>query len=144
MKTEQEYLYVFTLEDANRMLPLVTSVVSEIVEHYGALMELTDTSERFADAVGPKPSREQRFQLQDMETEMERHRQWIDSAVFELFTLGVELKDYELGIVDFPGRFGGDAVYLTWQLGEEEIKFWHSLESSYMDRQHIAFKDAAA
>lgn len=56
----------------------------------------------------------------------------------ELFEMGVQLKDYSRGLIDFPSMREGRVVLLCWQLGEkEEIEFWHELEAGFAGRQPL-------
>ena len=55
--------------------------------------------------------------------------------VQELNALGVELKDYYTGLVDFPGWMNGHEVYLCWRLGEPEVAHWHELDAGFAGRQ---------
>src|SRR5436190_10901410 len=51
--------------------------------------------------------------------------------------LGGEVKDLDSGLVDFPGRRGGDEILLCWRLGEKRIEFWHSLDGGFAGRRPI-------
>lgn len=65
----------------------------------------------------------------------------IDGYVAELGELGVEFKDYERGLLDFPGERDGRAVYLCWQLGEPAVRFWHELDAGFPGRRPVDFPD---
>ena len=123
------------------MLPLVEVIVRDIVENFIGLNKKTEEFLIYRDVVGARPNRDQQIELEEIDSDIELHRKAVDSAVFELFTLGVEMKDYELGIVDFPASLGSEPVYLTWQLGELSIRHWHALDASYMDRHQIVTDD---
>jgi hypothetical protein len=53
-------------------------------------------------------------------------------------SLGVELKDLELGLVDFPAERGGRRVLLCWQYGEPEVAFWHGADEGFAGRKPLA------
>jgi uncharacterized protein DUF2203 len=55
----------------------------------------------------------------------------------EVDTLGVQIKDIQMGLVDFPSKLLGKNVLLCWRLGEEAVEFYHDLESGYAGRQPI-------
>ena len=55
----------------------------------------------------------------------------------ELASLGVEMKDPEIGLVDFPARLDGRIVYLCWKLGEETIDHWHELTTGFGGREPV-------
>jgi hypothetical protein len=53
-------------------------------------------------------------------------------------SLGVELKDLELGLVDFPAERDGRRVFLCWQYGEPEVAYWHGTDEGFAGRKPIA------
>ena len=57
------------------------------------------------------------------------------SAMTELDTLGVQLKDFERGLIDFPSLRDGKVVLLCWQLGEgDELEWWHDVDAGFAGR----------
>jgi hypothetical protein len=55
----------------------------------------------------------------------------------ELDGLGVQIKDLDIGLIDFPTLYHGEEVLLCWKLGEKDIEFWHSLTDGYRGRRPI-------
>jgi len=55
----------------------------------------------------------------------------------EFHSREIEVKDLDRGLVDFPGIVGGKEVFLCWEEGEEDIEFWHDLESGYAGRTRL-------
>jgi hypothetical protein len=51
--------------------------------------------------------------------------------------LGGQIKDIETGLVDFPGKRGGEDILLCWKLGEKRIGYWHSVEGGFASRRPI-------
>lgn len=51
--------------------------------------------------------------------------------------LGIEIKDLNMGLIDFPSQVGGREVYLCWKLGEEHIAWWHELDTGYASRRPL-------
>ena len=49
----------------------------------------------------------------------------------------IHIKDIERGLLDFPAIIGGKEVFLCWELGEDNIEFWHDLETGYGGRERI-------
>jgi len=62
-------------------------------------------------------------------------------VVDRLLELGVEVKDPDVGLVDFPSRRGGEDVLLCWSAGEEAVEYWHDLEEGYAGRKPIDWED---
>ena len=61
----------------------------------------------------------------------------INGLIERVTSLGVEVKDLEMGLVDFRGERDGREVYLCWKLGEERVSFWHELNTGYATRQPL-------
>jgi hypothetical protein len=118
----------FTLEQANRSLPLVRRIVRDIVNTHE---QATQLQAKLDEAASPKAAKAVQEQL---DAAMAR----LQSYVEELGTVGVELKDYGTGLIDFRGRHQGREVYLCWKLGEEKIAYWHELHTGFAGRQPIA------
>lgn len=49
----------------------------------------------------------------------------------------IQIKDVERGLIDFPAVIGGREVFLCWEQDEDDIKFWHDLDSGYAGREHL-------
>ena len=129
----------FTPGEANAMLPLVRSIVRDISELAHSLRERHERlyragAEEEADDPFHAAYREERVHAQE---ELEADQQRLQGYVEELTKLGVELKDYFAGLVDFPCLRDGREVYLCWKLGEPEVGFWHELEAGFAGRQKL-------
>ncbi len=128
---------IFTPAEANATLPLVSAIVSDLVD---LSCELTERQQRLTLLMGDKagnprdPYHEELVQVQkDMEKETFRLREYVE----ELRSLGVEPKSGTEGLVDFPALLNGRKVYLCWKLGESRVLFWHDLEAGYVGRQPV-------
>jgi len=124
----------FTLEQANRTLPLVRKIVEDIVRQYAQWRERMQafeivTANARADMPDPRSDTLQR-EVQTLAAE-------IDGYLRELRELGIEFKGFENGLVDFPGELDGRVIYLCWQLGEPEIEHWHEIDAGFAGRQPL-------
>ena len=72
-----------------------------------------------------------------MEQELELKLDRLQALVEELGEVGCELKDYQMGLVDFIGRHKGRDVYLCWKLGESKVNYWHELQTGFNGRQPV-------
>jgi hypothetical protein len=61
----------------------------------------------------------------------------LQSLIQEIVDAGIEIKDIRRGLVDFPHWRGGEEVFLCWEMGEDELRFWHRIEDGYPGRQPI-------
>jgi hypothetical protein len=112
------------LPTARQMLPLVKSIVSDIVSWRMALTRLVPEQERLErhrrDLVWQE--RQRRYQIGEEMTAAEKH---LTTAVGELTALGVNLVDDESGEVDFPAKINGRSAAFNWKLGEDGVGHWH-------------------
>lgn len=130
----------FTVEEANHALPLVRSIVSDIVSFYADLHarreRLDAVKRRNSGSRGSMPT-EYNEELTQMENDLERDEEKLKGYIVELQSLGVELKDITKGLVDFPGLIDGREVCLCWMLGESEVAFWHEVDAGFVGRQSL-------
>lgn len=117
---------VFTLALANRALPYVSRIVDDITSVYARIIELRRGADKPG---GPDP---------DAEREYEKTMDRLGELVDELHAVGVELKDFELGLVDFPAIHQGRDVLLCWKRGEQTIDHWHEIDAGLSGRQPVA------
>lgn len=124
----------FTVEMANRMLPLVSRIVHDILDHYRTWQQTVEAFEiatALSRADRPTPEAES---LQRKAQELARE---IQGFLAELTDLGVEFKGFELGLVDFPGDVDGHQVMWCWKFGEPAVQHWHEIDAGYSARQPI-------
>ncbi|MEK7248368.1 MAG: DUF2203 domain-containing protein [Chloroflexota bacterium] len=61
----------------------------------------------------------------------------INGIVDRVRGMGIEIKDLDMGLLDFPSQVDGREVYLCWKLGEEHIAWWHETDTGYASRQPL-------
>lgn len=136
-QTPQTPQRVFSIEHANRALPLVRRVVADAMAQHRLIAELEQEAQR--DESGR--TREQTEALRDRcSAAVDRVRELAD----ELSEIGCLLKDAQRGLVDFPAMHEGRPVYLCWQFGEDHVSHWHELEAGFAGRSEIDAAFAAA
>jgi hypothetical protein len=72
-----------------------------------------------------------------MRAEMEAHLQRVRESVAEIDSIGAQVKDLEVGLLDFPCRIDDQVVLLCWRMGEPAIEHWHTVESGTKGRQPL-------
>ncbi len=111
------------LPTARQMLPLVRSIVTDIVDTQHRLAELSveqealDKNRRDLNWT----DRQRRYAVHE---EVARHEKSLAGAESELAALGLTLVDAGAGRVDFPTRINGRPAAFSWQLGEDAVQFW--------------------
>ncbi len=121
---------LFDLEKANRTLPLVSRIVRDIVGANTRMREAHLEARRCIE----NGKTEEAEALQDRLQEIGFERA---SFIDELEELGIELKDPNQGLIDFPAMLDGRVVYLCWRLGESSIGHWHELSAGFAGRQPV-------
>lgn len=124
----------YTVERANRTLPLVRRIVEDIVVNHQRWRERILELDLLASSV--------RADAPDARaTELEREAQVlardIDAFEGELQRLGIVLKDRRLGLIDFPAVVEGRQVWLCWRLGEPSVQFYHELDAGFGGRKPL-------
>jgi len=127
----------FTVAEANNMLPLVRVIVRDISELAEQLRERHERLTRQRPGDRSRLSDAHDEELQQAQTELERGQAKMQEYEGELKKLGIELKDYFTGLIDFPSVMNGRVVYLCWRLGESEVAHWHELEAGFAGRQKL-------
>lgn len=130
----------FTVDEANRTLPLLRMIVQDIVELYNDLDRRRD---RLVSLRGRSAGRSRgvddpyEAEVIQMETELETDVERLGSFIEELREIGAEMKDPAVGLVDFPAVLDGRDVYLCWRLGEPNVAYWHDLDSGVAGRREL-------
>jgi hypothetical protein len=127
----------FTPEEANAALdevrPLVERMVTQRRAHVDALTRQEELEARIRGNGGGIPPAE----LAGAAAEVEREARRLAKIVGELGELGVQVKDLDEGLVDFPALHHGETVLLCWKLGEDEIGYWHTVEDGFAGRRPL-------
>lgn len=128
----------FTLEEAQTLLPVLRSLLQRSIEGKRLIAqiekELQDLNHRILLSGGlfvevPKIARRR--------AERDKAIQAAKDALAEIEAIGVQVKDLDIGLLDFPCQVEGQIVLLCWKLGEEKIEYWHGLEEGFRGRKPI-------
>jgi hypothetical protein len=120
---------------------LVRKIVEDIVQ---LARELQDRHERLIRVLpeGRAAGAAHQEELLHVEAELRQDHDRMQDYERELQALGVELKDYRIGLIDFPSRMGEREVYLCWRAGEAEVGHWHELDAGFAGRQPLVAEAA--
>ena len=124
----------FTVEDANKTLPLLRRIVSDAVRDYWRWQEKVREYEEIA---GNRKVGQPSEDADRLEQETQQLARDIDGYIAEIRELGVEMKGIDTGLVDFPAELDGRPVLLCWQLGEESVQYWHEENAGFAGRQPV-------
>jgi len=128
-------MQLFTVEQANRTLPLVRKIVEDVVNQHRRWRETILELDLVSQSARPE---DQIVRVEELERDALALSRELDGYQRELQDLGIQLKDPRLGLVDFPSDIGGRTVLLCWRLGEPEVQFWHEANAGYAGRQPLS------
>lgn len=126
---------LYDIDEANLVLPLVRSIAKDIVDDFRLLR--TAGRERRVLEVEQSGGLEASKRLEALKDEVSEHSRRIEGYLEELSGLGIEVRDLELGLLDFPALIEGEPAYFSWRLGEERVSFWHPADCGFTDRQPV-------
>jgi len=146
VETERRY---FTVEEANKTLPLLRAIVADIVRQWKVVSELEQRLvpllEHRSRSTVPDDREDDPYleELTCRRAELEQEQETFRRYLRELEALGVELKGAHNGLCDFPSLRDGREVYLCWKLGEPRVAHWHELHGGYAGRQPLDAEELA-
>lgn len=121
----------FTVAEANALLPIIKPHIEQLVRSWQHIMvnqkqvvELLQEHPH-VDMGGPF--------LSIIANDIIRSQ----NAMMTIQALGVQLKDPNTGLIDFPCMYNGQEVYLCWRRGEDQIAFWHTPDAGFAGRRPI-------
>ena len=127
-------MQLYTVDRANRTLPLVRRIVEDIVREHerwqDAIVRLDILTSASVSVDDPR--------IAALEREVQRIARDIDDFQGELEALDIQLKDRRIGLVDFPTELDGRRVLLCWQLGEPSVQYWHDEDAGFAGRQPLS------
>ena len=128
---------IFTVEQANAMLPLVRAITSDLVQLYRDVSERRQRLRRLFGGRNRELGDPYTDELVQIQEELDKDVQRLEGYMDELRELKVELKSPVDGLIDFPSWMDGQPIYLCWQLGEPEVLHWHPKDSGFAERQSL-------
>jgi hypothetical protein len=125
----------FTQNEADRTLPLVRPIVTDIVRDYGLVATMAEEYKTLRRLPNREEHHEER--LNHLKREMAALSDSIDEFVNELAEIGCEMKDLSRGLVDFPAEMEGRRIYLCWMVGEDRVEHWHEVTEGFPGRRPL-------
>jgi len=127
---------LFTLDEAETLLPALLPLVDR-------LRDSKSKHDQLQEAAGTLGQRSQTNghaitdDLQRAERELALSTQAMNDLIEEISAFGCEVKDLNLGLLDFRSMLDGNEVYLCWKAGESKIEWWHELNRGFSARKPL-------
>jgi hypothetical protein len=127
----------FTPEEANEALGEVRPLVERMVAARGTFLEAQHRQAELVARVASNGGGLSPPDVSAVAAEVQQASAELVAVVEELQELGVQVKDLDRGLVDFPCLHRGREVLLCWELGEDEVAYWHGTEEGYAGRKPL-------
>jgi hypothetical protein len=128
----------FTIDEAQSLLPVLESLLKRAIEGKRAAQEVeTQLSELARKIYVSGGMRVNLAEAGKQRSEMDAHLQRVRESIKEIDSIGVQVKDVESGLLDFPCRIDDQIVLLCWRMGEGTIEHWHTIEDGFQGRQPV-------
>jgi hypothetical protein len=134
MASSQQVPRLFTVDEANGLLPELRPLVERILNHLETLREQSETvirDERLS------PSSLELMKSLQQNAAIASLIQEVKCLVDEINGYGCICKGIEEGLVDFSCLLGGEMVLLCWRFGEESVGHWHRAEDGFAGRKPL-------
>ena len=126
---------LFTLEEAERTLPLVRRVVQDLTAEYPVWRAAVARFELLTG--GARADWGETGELLAAREDVTLHADRINRYLQELEGVGCVFKGFDAGLVDFYSLREDQPIFLCWKLGEERITYWHEIDAGFSGRQPI-------
>ena len=128
----------FDIDAANQALIEVGPLLATLADQRAELIRLRDrTLAAHASASSSGGAEIDEDEAQVIRLRMQGIVDQMAAAVARIDGLGITLRDIERGLIDFPALAGGRQVWLCWELGEEDVEFWHELDTGFGSRRPL-------
>jgi len=129
----------FTLAEAQQLLDSeLRELAEQMVESCAALRDLESRWRKLVIAIGSNGGNMERPEVRDLQRAVEAAHAELNEIVGRFTGQGVQVKDMDRGLIDFPAEVDGQDALLCWHVGEERIAFWHSPEDGFAGRKPLA------
>lgn len=128
----------FTLEEAQSLLPVLESLLKRAIEGRQAAEQVESGLAELARRIYVSGGmRVDVGEVARKRAEMDAHQQRVRESIAEIDAIGVQVKDLDGGLLDFPCRLDDQVVLLCWRMGEPAIEHWHTVEAGFKGRQPL-------
>ncbi len=135
----------FTLQEAQSLLPVLESLLRTAIDGKKLIEKVDSELQELAHRVFLRGGVLVNIvQMARRKAEREKAIQRVKDAIAEIDSIGVQVKDLDIGLLDFPCEVEGRTVLLCWKLGEKGITHWHSVSEGFAGRKPIDERIAKA
>jgi hypothetical protein len=128
----------FTLQQARSLLPAVGKLIREAVQAKARFEE----AEQYLHQLGQRILMQGGMSVdtataESWKAQRQSNGQTLKTTLEKISDMGVQVKDLEVGLVDFPTLYRGEEVLICWRMDEDDIEYWHGLHEGFAGRREI-------
>ncbi len=128
----------FTLQEAQVLLPLLETLLKKAIDGKKLVEQVDEEFQQVSNRIFLSGGCEVDVAgLARRKAEKDQALQQIKDALAEIDATGVQVKDLDIGLLDFPCVVEDRVILLCWKLGEKSIEHWHGLEEGFRGRKPI-------
>ena len=127
----------FTPEEANALLDEVRPIAEKLVAHRRAMAAAATKQAQLVQRIAGNGGDFDPQEPRTIEETFQREGEAVARCVEQLEALGVLVKDLDRGLVDFPALRGDEEVLLCWEVGEDEVAYWHGVDEGFAGRKPL-------
>jgi hypothetical protein len=128
---------IFTPAEANSALPEVREAAERLVALRARMREVEAERGKLAASIGSNGGGYAAGDLDVLHRELASLLTAVEECLERLDELGVQVKDLDTGLLDFPAERNGEPVLLCWRVGEDDVKWWHHPLAGFAGREEI-------
>ena len=130
---------LFTVQDASELIPELTVMIDEFRDRKNNFLKLNNEVLELRGMIEADEYRKE--ELSNKERILKATAAELENLILQIRDLGCQLKDPEAGLVDFISVYRGKKVFLCWRQGEEEITWYHDINSGFSGRKIIEYPE---
>jgi hypothetical protein len=127
----------FTPSEANELLAEVRPLAESLVQHRQGMRQAAERRARLTARIAGNGGDLDPQEPGELDEQFQRESHAVTQAAERLERLGVQVKDLDRGLVDFPALHEGQEVLLCWQVGEDEVAYWHGVDEGFAGRKPL-------
>src|ERR1700746_825186 len=129
----------FTLEEAQDLVPVLESLLRTAIDGKKLIEAVEAESQELAQRIFMSGGMSLNVvAIAGRKAQREKALQRVKDAMAEIDAMGVQVKDLDIGLLDFPCEVDGQVVLLCWKLGEQSITHWHGVSEGFAGRKPVA------
>lgn len=126
---------IFTLEEATSLMPKVREIVQQIQSDKHRADESREAYQQLDAAHARGNGYDMKREI--LASQIIDNMKSVQAGFLKLKDIGCELKDIEMGLIDFPSLRNGQLINLCWMIDEDEIGFWHTMDTGFASRRPL-------